>query len=53
VQNCFAPWARRVEAQLQLALLTDEGRRQYVLEHDLTGLLRGDLPHASRLTEPA
>jgi len=42
-QNCFSPWARRVEAQLQLALLSAEGRRQYVIEHDLSGLERGDL----------
>ncbi|WP_276509033.1 phage portal protein [Microvirga aerophila] len=42
-QNCFSPWARRGEAQLALALLTAEGRRQYTIEHDLSGLERGDL----------
>jgi len=42
-QNCYSPWARRVEAQLQLALLTADGRRTYVIEHDLSGLERGDL----------
>jgi HK97 family phage portal protein len=42
-QNCFSPWARRMEAQLQLALLSDEGRRSYAIEHDLSGLERGDL----------
>lgn len=42
-QNCFAPWAGRVEAQLRLALLSAEGRREYIIEHDLSGLERGDL----------
>jgi HK97 family phage portal protein len=42
-QNCFSPWSRRVEAQLQLALLSAEGRREYTIEHDLSGLERGDL----------
>jgi HK97 family phage portal protein len=42
-QNCFAPWAGRVEAQLRLALLSAEGRRAYTIEHDLSGLERGDL----------
>ncbi|MBB3018605.1 HK97 family phage portal protein [Microvirga lupini] len=42
-QNCFAPWSRRVEAQLQLALLSAEGRREYTIEHDLSGLERGDM----------
>ena len=42
-QNCFAPWAGRVEAQLRLALLSAEGRREYTIEHDLSGLERGDL----------
>ncbi len=42
-QNCFAPWSRRVEAQFQLALLSAEGRREYTIEHDLSGLERGDM----------
>jgi HK97 family phage portal protein len=42
-QGCFAPWAARVEAQLRLALLSAEGRREYTIEHDLSGLERGDL----------
>jgi HK97 family phage portal protein len=42
-QNCFSPWSRRVEAQLQLALLSAEGRREYTIEHDLSGLERGDM----------
>lgn len=42
-QNCFAPWSRRVESFLQLALLSHEGRRELVIEHDLSGLERGDM----------
>lgn len=42
-QNCFSPWARRIEAQLQLSLLSEEARRTITLEHDLSGLERGDL----------
>ena len=42
-QNCFAPWSRGVEAQLQLALLSAEGRRENTIEHDLSGLERSDL----------
>ena len=42
-QNYFAPWAGRIEAQLHLALLSDEGRRTHTIEHDLSGLERGDL----------
>lgn len=42
-QNCFTPWAGRVEAQLRLALLSQEGRREYTIEHDLSGLERGDM----------
>ena len=32
-----------MEAQLRLALLSDERRRTYTIEHDLSGLERGDL----------
>lgn len=42
VQNCLRPWARRVEAQLALALLSVQQRQRYSLEHDLSDLLRGD-----------
>lgn len=42
VQNCLTPWARRIEQELMRSLLTAEGRRQYAIEHDLSGLLRGD-----------
>ncbi|MFN4025318.1 MAG: phage portal protein [Hyphomonas sp.] len=42
VQNCLQPLAERVEQAFMRCLLTPEGRRQYVIEHDLKGLLRGD-----------
>lgn len=43
VQNCLQPLAERVEQALMRCLLTPEGRRQYVIEHDLRGLLRGNM----------
>ncbi|MBX9706815.1 MAG: phage portal protein [Caulobacteraceae bacterium] len=43
VQNCLGPLAARIEAALARCLLTDEGRRTYYIEHDLSGLLRGDV----------
>lgn len=42
VQNCLGPLAARLEAALSRCLLTDAGRRTYYVEHDLSGLLRGD-----------
>jgi len=47
VAYCLAPWAKRIETQLALALLSADGRKRYVVEHDLSGLLRGDM--AARL----
>lgn len=43
VQNCLQPLAERVEQAFMRCLLTPEGRRQYVIEHDLRGLLRGNM----------
>lgn len=43
VARCLAPWARRIEAALNRALLTPEQRRTLFVEHDLSGLLRGDV----------
>ncbi|WP_285295230.1 phage portal protein [Aureimonas altamirensis] len=43
VQRCLAPWAKRIEQALNASLLTAESRRQFFVEHDLAGLLRGDL----------
>ncbi len=43
VVRCLAPMARRVEQALNSALLTTESRKKLFIEHDLAGLLRGDL----------
>lgn len=42
VRNCLSPLAERVEAALMRCLLSREARRTAYIEHDLTGLLRGD-----------
>lgn len=42
VQNALAPLASRIEQALQRCCLTPHGRRNYIIEHDLSGLLRGD-----------
>ncbi|MGR3486241.1 MAG: phage portal protein [Paracoccaceae bacterium] len=43
MQRCLAPMARRVEQAMNAALLTAGARRTLFVEHDLAGLLRGDL----------
>lgn len=43
VQNALGPLAARVEAAMQRCLLTDAGRRSLYVEHDLSGILRGDV----------
>lgn len=43
VQNCLQPLAERVEQAFMRCLLTPEGRRTLTIEHDLAGLLRGDV----------
>ena len=43
VQNCFTPWARRIETELQRVLLTADGRQRFEIRHDLSGLMRGDM----------
>ena len=43
VQRCLAPMAKRIEQAMNVALLTPEARRTFFIEHDLAGLLRGDL----------
>lgn len=43
VMRCLAPMARRVEQAMNAALLTSMARRTLFVEHDLAGLLRGDL----------
>ena len=42
VSNALAPLAARVEQAMQRCLLSAEGRRTMFIEHDLSGLLRGD-----------
>lgn len=43
VVRCLAPWARRFEQVMTQALLTANGRTSLFIEHDLSGLLRGDV----------
>ncbi|WP_118133719.1 phage portal protein [Oceanicella sp. SM1341] len=43
VQRCLAPMAKRIEQAMNMALLTAESRKVFFVEHDLAGLLRGDL----------
>ena len=43
VVRCLAPWAKRIEQAMNSALLTPESRKVYFIEHDLAGLLRGDM----------
>ncbi|MCW2273314.1 phage portal protein [Rhodoblastus acidophilus] len=43
VQNALGPLAARIEGALARCLLSDAGRRSYYIEHDLNGLLRGDI----------
>lgn len=42
VTNALSPLASRVEQALQRCLLSAEARRTYIIEHDLSGLLKGD-----------
>jgi HK97 family phage portal protein len=42
VQNALAPLASRIEQAMQRCLLSTEARRTLIIEHDLSGLLRGD-----------
>ena len=43
VMRCLAPMARRIEQAMNIALLPELSRRSLFVEHDLAGLLRGDL----------
>jgi HK97 family phage portal protein len=43
VQNSIGPLAARIETAMARCLLTDVGRRSLYVEHDLNGLLRGDV----------
>ncbi|APG47924.1 phage portal protein, HK97 family [Phaeobacter porticola] len=43
VVRCLAPMARHIEQAMDAALLTVEGRKRFFVEHDLAGLMRGDI----------
>jgi HK97 family phage portal protein len=43
VVRCLAPMARRVEQAMNVALLPEQSRKALFVEHDLAGLLRGDM----------
>lgn len=43
VVRCLAPWAKRVEQAMTNTLLSPDARKSLFIEHDLAGLLRGDL----------
>lgn len=43
VTRCLAPLAKRIEQAMNAALLPAESRKSLFIEHDLAGLLRGDL----------
>lgn len=43
VVRCLAPMARRLEQAMNVALLPAGSRRALFVEHDLAGLLRGDM----------
>ena len=43
VVRCLAPMARRIEQAMNAALLSDLSRKTMFIEHDLAGLMRGDL----------
>lgn len=43
VVRCLAPMARRIEQAMNAALLTADARKRLFIEHDLAGLLRGDM----------
>lgn len=43
VVRCLAPMAKRIEQAMNASLLTAESRKTLFIEHDLAGLMRGDL----------
>jgi HK97 family phage portal protein len=43
VSMCLGPLAARIETAMARCLLTEAGRRSLYIEHDLSGLLRGDV----------
>jgi HK97 family phage portal protein len=43
VSRVLSPWAKRFESVYNATLLSPEARKTHYIEHDLSGLLRGDL----------
>lgn len=43
VVRCLAPMAKRIEQAMNSAFLTAESRKTLFIEHDMAGLLRGDM----------
>jgi HK97 family phage portal protein len=43
VVRCLAPMAKRVEQAMNIALLPAGSRKTLFIEHDLAGLMRGDM----------
>ncbi len=43
VMYCFRPWLVRIEQAMNAALLSNDGKRTHVIEHNAEGLLRGDI----------
>lgn len=43
IQNCLGPLAARIEAAMMRCLLSTEARRSLYIEHELAGLMRGDV----------
>lgn len=43
VVRCLAPMAKRIEQSMNASLLTTTSRQTLFVEHDLAGLLRGDM----------
>jgi len=43
VVRCLAPMAKRIEQAMNVALLPTIARQTLFIEHDLSGLLRGDM----------
>jgi HK97 family phage portal protein len=42
VTQCLRGWLVKIEQELAVKLFTRQDRKQFVIEHELSGLLRGD-----------
>ena len=43
VIHCLRPWLVRIEQAMNAALLSEDGKRTHLIEHNAEGLLRGDI----------